>query len=86
MRTNCQYSHSYSYSYSYVQVDTYELFKRFDMNHNGRLEAKELAMMFHTAIPTLTPQQLRYVMAHMISEVGAGQLGGNVGQGRVLAG
>lgn len=40
-------------------------FQRFDANRNGLLEPRELAQMLRTALPSLTPEQLRMVLAHL---------------------
>ncbi len=43
----------------------HELFRRFDVNGSSTLEPKELSLLFRTAMPSLTPQQLRYLLAHV---------------------
>lgn len=40
-------------------------FARFDGNSNGVLDPKEMCMLLKSAMPALTPQQLRYALAHL---------------------
>lgn len=40
-------------------------FRRFDTNRNGQLEPREVALLFRSVMPGLSPQQLRYLTAHI---------------------
>lgn len=45
--------------------DFRQQFARFDMNGNGVLDPKEVVMLLKSAMPALTPQQLRYALMHL---------------------
>lgn len=47
------------------ETDFYRQFSRFDVNNNGVLDPTEVAMLLKAAMPALTPQQLRYILAHL---------------------
>ncbi|KAG2493237.1 hypothetical protein HYH03_008653 [Edaphochlamys debaryana] len=47
------------------RVSARSAFDQFDADRNGRLEPRELARFFATAIPGVREDQLRYLLAHM---------------------
>jgi hypothetical protein len=44
-----------------------DTFYRYDTNGNGVLEYKEVAALFRQAMPSLTPQHLRWLLTHLRS-------------------
>lgn len=42
-----------------------DMFYRYDTNGNGVLEYKEVAALFRQAMPSLTPQHLRWLLTHL---------------------
>ncbi len=48
-----------------VQMTVEQLFRKHDTNGNGLLEPLEIAAVFRSAMPTLQPQQMRYLLTHL---------------------